>query len=67
MLNYRFQGLGGEWFVRCDVFNALNNSSPDLVWEFAEDAFTGAASPAYGMTLYYQRPRIVRIGFGWSF
>ena len=66
MLNYTFRGLGGEWFVRLDVFNVFNNSGTEMVWDYAETWY-GAPVPEYLETFHFQRPRIVRFGVGWSF
>ena len=66
MLSYRFRGLGGQFFVRGDVFNVTNNQASEMVWDFAEFP-NGYPSPVYGQILYHQRPRTVRLGLGWSF
>jgi hypothetical protein len=66
MLSYTFSGLGGEFFVRGDVFNLTDNSASEMVWDFAEIP-AGYPHPFYGEVLYHQRPRSVRLGIGWSF
>ncbi len=66
MLNYTFRGLGGEWFVRLDVFNVFNNSGAEQLWDYAETWY-GAPVPEYLETYHFQRPRIVRFGVGWNF
>ncbi|WP_019960864.1 TonB-dependent receptor [Woodsholea maritima] len=56
----------GDVILRADVFNVFNASGVTTAQERGENA-TADLSPNYRKPLSYQAPRLVRLGFDWTF